>query len=228
MASVAESGRAGRAYLSRASSDQSRPAAGSRAARRGPVPPLRITQSWFHAKIGRGERGEQVHPGAWSCARSTRRGPRSRPSCSNSRQRPVPASSPEASPSSRSGRSTLRGAHRRTRGRRAASTASVAAVLADAGLVALVELSRLEHAPPPLRPALGVEDRVPDALALGLEQPGGEEAGTRPSHRRLVAGRASRRCRSWALGRSTTCEKRITVTGVLVVDRRGRRSGAGS
>src|SRR5262249_4341633 len=52
----------------------------------------------------------------------------------------------------------------------------VTAVLPDAVLVAFLELVRLEDALPPPGPPLGGIDRIPDALTVGLEQPGGEKS----------------------------------------------------
>src|SRR4051812_15132321 len=52
----------------------------------------------------------------------------------------------------------------------------VSPVLTDPVLVSLLELVGFEHTMPPLGPALGLVDRVPDPLTRGLEQPGCQEA----------------------------------------------------
>src|SRR6478672_7399464 len=61
----------------------------------------------------------------------------------------------------------------------------VASDLAETGLVAFDEALRRDYATPPIRPALGLPDRVPDRLAGRLQAPGGEKAVL--GHRRLAS-----------------------------------------
>src|SRR5262249_61432750 len=82
--------------------------------------------------------------------------------------------------------------------------------LAEPALVAGLELNHPLDATPPLGPAPGLPDRVPDPLARRLEDPGGEE---------VVAAHAGGQLRRGVSplpycegGDSTICEKRITVT----------------
>src|SRR5206468_7976953 len=90
----------------------------------------------------------------------------------------------------------------------------VAAVLADALLVALLQLLGLEYALPPLGPAFGFVDRIPDALPVGLEEPGRQE----PVLGHLVARGcfAVAELRAWSLDDLGEADHR---DGVLVGDR---------
>ena len=141
------------------------------------------------------------------------------------RCRPAPRC---ASPSSRCGLSTSRGRHLELEVVGEPRAPCVAADLPDPGLVARGPVSRRDHAAPPLRPALGVPDRVPDLLARGLQAPGGEESRTRTSTAGLLV----------RGGRLAVAELRAPPLDDLREadhrdgrprDRcRGRRSGAGS